>query len=310
MTTTPAALGLLLALLPATGPSRPRRAPKPTPAPTLVPAAQPAAREGLAALENGDWTSAIAAFSRAQERDPLFAPTLFDLACAHDRAGHELAALAWFRAYLSAAPDAKDAGPVRERLRRLRAKVEHDVRLVAAEAARLQDELKAEGLAPRGVRDHVALVVETSARSGDWVAADAAIQALQDVTDRDGVWREVVSALAVWPDDRVAARQAAGRIADAVPRRDALDGIAQLETAEAHVHRLAGTTGEWIELARRLQSARDVVDVGGQVREAGEADVTRAPLRLMRLAHALAAAYWRIETLERKQAGGVGTTFR
>lgn len=92
--------------------------------------ARVATQKGLAAVEQKEWPLAIKYFREAQEAAPKEPGVLFRLALAHDKAGHELPALAWYRAYLAAAPRAENAGTVRDRLIALDVAVESASRRV------------------------------------------------------------------------------------------------------------------------------------------------------------------------------------
>ena len=111
----------------------------------LPPEAQAAMQRGLAAAKQQEWQLAIKYFGEAREAAPYAPEALFNLALAHDRlGGRELLAIAWFRAYLAAAPGAANAGQVRERIFELEVKVEANaaklIRTAKEAAARLPDE--------------------------------------------------------------------------------------------------------------------------------------------------------------------------
>ncbi len=90
----------------------------------LSPEAEQAMQRGLAAAEQQEWRIAIKHFGEALEGAPYAPEVLFNLALAHDRlGGRELLAIAWFRAFLAAAPEAANAGQVRERIIGLEVKV-------------------------------------------------------------------------------------------------------------------------------------------------------------------------------------------
>ena len=86
--------------------------------------ADPAFAAGLAAADGGDWDQAIDRFTEALANNREEPAVLCNLGLAHAAAGHELAADAWLRAYLAAAPDAANAGEIRRRIDRLEDAVE------------------------------------------------------------------------------------------------------------------------------------------------------------------------------------------
>ncbi len=92
--------------------------------PTAIEAQQPrgpevedALKRGFAMAQRERWNLAIRYFSNAQEMAPTDPVVLFNLALANDRApGRNVIAVAWYRAYLAAAPNAKNAEKVRNRV--------------------------------------------------------------------------------------------------------------------------------------------------------------------------------------------------
>ncbi len=92
---------------------------------TLPPKAQAAYERGTAAAEQGEWALAVKYFNEAQKAAPESPEVLFNLAFACSNAGgRDILAIAWFRAYLAAAPDAPDAPEVRKEIVNLEVKVE------------------------------------------------------------------------------------------------------------------------------------------------------------------------------------------
>jgi hypothetical protein len=89
------------------------------PAPTsgLKDAAKEPLQKGLAAAQQQDWKLAIRYFLEAQKADPDAPQIWFNLGLASSKLpGYELRALAWFRAYLLAVPDASNADPIRQQI--------------------------------------------------------------------------------------------------------------------------------------------------------------------------------------------------
>ena len=81
--------------------------------------ARQAYERGLIAAEQEAWEVAIQCFTEAQkaaEREPR---VLYALGLAHAKAGHKAEGITWLRAYLDAAPQAPNAGAVREEIARL-----------------------------------------------------------------------------------------------------------------------------------------------------------------------------------------------
>ncbi|HHT9118226.1 MAG TPA: tetratricopeptide repeat protein [Candidatus Hypogeohydataceae bacterium YC38] len=97
-----------------------------TSSPTLPPEAQSLFQRGVSAANQGKWDLAIKCFSQAREAAPESPHVLFNLALAYSRAGsRDLLAIAWFRAYLAAAPKAPNAQQVRAQI------LDHEVEIGA-----------------------------------------------------------------------------------------------------------------------------------------------------------------------------------
>lgn len=79
-----------------------------------------ALHQGLAAVELNEWDLAIEAFERARQSTPEDPAVLLDLALAQDhKGGRSLIAVAWYQAYLAAAPQAEQASRVQRRITEL-----------------------------------------------------------------------------------------------------------------------------------------------------------------------------------------------
>ena len=76
-------------------------------------------REGLAAAARSDWPVAVERFMQAHLLAPDNPVPLYNLGLAHMTAGHSSAAIAWWEAYLAAAPQADNAGRIRAEIGRL-----------------------------------------------------------------------------------------------------------------------------------------------------------------------------------------------
>ena len=96
---------------------------------TLSPEAQQAMRRGRDAAKRQEWKLAIKYFGQARKAAPMSPHALFNLAVANDKAGRrEHFAIAWYRAYLASAPDATNAGQVRDRIAKLEVQLEANAR--------------------------------------------------------------------------------------------------------------------------------------------------------------------------------------
>ena len=98
----------------------------------LSPEAQKAYEQGMAAAQQQSWDQAIAGFAAAQklaEREPS---VLYNLGLAHDKAGHDLAAEAWFRTYLAVSPKAPDATAVQSEIAKLQESNTNTIKMIFA----------------------------------------------------------------------------------------------------------------------------------------------------------------------------------
>ena len=100
----------------------------------VPPAAREAFERGLVAAETQQWLSAIRYFSEAQKTAPASPAVMFNLGLAHGKAGQELPAIAWLRAYLAAAPQAPNAAAVTREILRLEIATEEKIARVMREA--------------------------------------------------------------------------------------------------------------------------------------------------------------------------------
>jgi formylglycine-generating enzyme required for sulfatase activity len=86
----------------------------------LPPAAQEAMHKGTLAAQQQQWDLALNFFGQARTLAPGAPQPLFDLGLAEANIpGRSMRAICWFRAYLALAPDAPNAGAVRDQLDRL-----------------------------------------------------------------------------------------------------------------------------------------------------------------------------------------------
>lgn len=92
---------------------------------TLPAEAEAALARGAAAVRGEQWDIAVRYFTEAQSHAPDSSGIMYNLGLAVDRAGgRELVALAWYGAYLAAAPEALNAEQVRSRMFDLEIQIE------------------------------------------------------------------------------------------------------------------------------------------------------------------------------------------
>jgi hypothetical protein len=101
--------------------------------------------KGMAAAGQNEWDLAIKYFSEVEKGQPFYFPVYFNLALAHSKAGHELAAMAWFRAYLLSVPKAPEKTQIEKELTSLEVANEAKIRKLLKQAVDLSQALPAEG---------------------------------------------------------------------------------------------------------------------------------------------------------------------
>jgi tetratricopeptide (TPR) repeat protein len=91
-------------------------------------------KKGTMAAEQGSWTIALKYFNEVLRADPNYYPAYFNMGLAHARAGNELAALAWFNAYLHFVPQAEDRAQVEDEIARLEVALEAKMEKIVTQA--------------------------------------------------------------------------------------------------------------------------------------------------------------------------------
>jgi tetratricopeptide (TPR) repeat protein len=90
---------------------------------------QTATARGLAAAAQEEWEIAVKHFEEAQKAAPTSPHTLLNLALGYEKmGGRELAAIAWFRAYVALAPKAANVDQVRSKIAELEVNIEVQAR--------------------------------------------------------------------------------------------------------------------------------------------------------------------------------------
>jgi|GEM_PF-631904 len=126
--------------------------------------------KGMAAVEQKEWPTAIRYFLKAQEVEPYAPEVLFNLGLAESKVpGRELRAMAWFQAYLLAAPTAANAEAVRREITALKVRVQGTLDRLVAGAIQM-----AGGMPVDDDRQYAfSVVAHAQARTGDF---DGALQ--------------------------------------------------------------------------------------------------------------------------------------
>jgi tetratricopeptide (TPR) repeat protein len=259
---------------------------------------------GLGALELEDWAGAIREFERARSVDPWFPPVLANLGISHGKAGHPLAAIAWFRAYIAAVPMAGNAASVRTEVSRLEEGVDASVRkaletawtraLAKKDRPCMQGILRSraflgdvEGALTLARAADAALLPESEAwslhvmgraRAGEAGGFEEALRHVEGARDWDEAWKAIGYG-------RIAELDLSGAGDAALHVHDTGAALKLLEDAEKA--RGDGTSfkdrptaqavaafslKEWTKFADSLSSNRLVVDPAAVLAEAGAAD--------------------------------------
>jgi hypothetical protein len=135
---------------------------------------QKAFKKGTMAAEQGSWDVALKYFNEVLQADQFYFPAYFNMGLAHARAGNELAAIAWFKAYLHYVPDAPDRAQVEDEIARLEVALETKMGKIVAQAEEAALALPEKGAneysSPR--QDGVNSVFYNLGRIGDMALAE------------------------------------------------------------------------------------------------------------------------------------------
>lgn len=213
---------------------------------------------GVAAAGRADWNAAVEEFTKAEAKASRNHPQiLFNLGVAHAEAGHELTGAAWFMAYLSHAPKARNAAKIMWEVDRLKTAHIGKIDKLFALAHATADDIRDEALRGRtrrrialqqaGLTDLQSLSrmlsedkdITAAQRSEIWkrhalemagaaelLAAEAMIGRISLPADRDKVWRRIIRTY-VWRFDLPSARRVCADAAfeDPALRKELLDLI-------------------------------------------------------------------------------------
>jgi hypothetical protein len=96
---------------------------------------------GIEAAQREDWRVAIAYFTAAHQRAHLVPKYIYNLGLAHARAGHDLPAMAWLVAYLTAEPNAPNRAAVWAEIAQIETRVRANVDALWALGVQAADSL-------------------------------------------------------------------------------------------------------------------------------------------------------------------------
>lgn len=126
--------------------------------------------KGVASANQNDWTSAAKSFEEARKAAPYSSDVLHHLAEAESRIpGRELRAIAWFKAYLAAAPNGDKAASARDQVNKLKASLDAMLHKLVGQAKQMAVENN------RGLGE----VINAQAQIGDIPAALETVRAIK-----------------------------------------------------------------------------------------------------------------------------------
>lgn len=260
----------------------------------LAPTQTSAQPDADAALARKDWAAAIDLYGRAHAAAPRAPQVLIGLARAHVGAGHELAAIAWLGSYAAVvSPTSVDGVRALNDVLSLQIVAEMRIRRLVQEGSDALQEIGAAD--PPAAAAVQRLTVVGLLAAGQVLAARKAVEAATDSpAEQDRMWKDV--ALEAAEDhDFGQAIEATANMADPTEQR-ALVQSWQAQQAEAA---RTPMPERWLELAHRLLARQEVVNLDAMLSDIGRAPPADVPIRLLRIASTLRAAYGEIQKLTR-----------
>jgi tetratricopeptide (TPR) repeat protein len=240
----------------------------------LSPAAKGAYLRGVAAANQGDWELAIKYFGEAREEAPTWPDALHNLAISsHKAGGRELIAIAWYQAYLAAAPNADDADQVRAWIAELDIKVEARLRRLIQRVKKNAGQIKDWGDRYEVYQE----IVYAQAKAGDIAGAKetATLFSDEDEEAKSIAYREIVNGQND-VGDFAGAKETASRISYKDKKFFAYRSIAD---AQARVGDIAGakeTAARILDEEAKSYAYRDIVDVQAMAGDIAGAKETAA----------------------------------
>lgn len=224
---------------------------------TLPAEAREALDRGMTAAQRHDWDAAIKHFRAAHESAPFAPRPLINLGLATQRAGNrDAVAIAWFRAFLAAAPDAVNVDTVRDNIGRLEKKLNADVDLLIAQARRMMTRIEA------GHEDIELSLILLQMDAGWLLAAEKAAYSFEGPIYK-------AHAFAHMAQKQIAAGQRQEALLSAKLSQDALAGASQIDKMTQGYARAFGELSRAQllagDLAAALESARAAVSIDRHV---------------------------------------------
>lgn len=179
--------------------------------PALPPDGQRAFDRGLMAVQLQEWGLAIRYFKDAYNTSPGVPTVLFNLGLAHDKAGHELPAIAWLQAYLAATPQAPNAEAIRAEIERLKTVTRGKMNAIFQTAITAAQQLDPNGPFLQDKDTALHGIANSQARAGDVEGAIATskLRDYQEETPKvSSWWWSVFSKELMWDGDLERAQEA------------------------------------------------------------------------------------------------------
>ncbi len=137
-------------------------------------------KKGHAAVEQKSWEKAIEYFTELQRSAPTHSDLLFNLGLAHAEAGHDLAALAWYEAFVANHPADPNRAVADDEIIRLEVSVETQIDVLFEQAVAAADALPAGETSAARIAKVVAYqkVMEAAATAGHFKHLDQLIEGM------------------------------------------------------------------------------------------------------------------------------------
>ncbi|MCB7128586.1 MAG: tetratricopeptide repeat protein [Candidatus Brocadiales bacterium] len=222
----------------------------------LPPEAQEAYERGYAAAEQGEWGLAIKYFSEAQKAAPESPEVLFNLAFACSNAGgRDILAIAWYRAYLAAAPDAPNAAEVRKEIINREVKVEANIN----ELFRLAKDAAAEITYDHYKSEAYIEIATKQAETGDIAGAKDSATEIPEHRDKPWVYSKIAEVQAE-TGDIAGARDTAAGITDNIYKSNKSENRRAKSNAYSKIAKKQAETGDIAGARESLALAKKVAE--------------------------------------------------
>jgi len=123
---------------------------------------------GLDAANRAEWSLAARYFLEAQKKAHYYAPLLFNLGLSNEKAGNDLAAIAWFRAYLAASPRDKNTASILEEIKKIKNSIKEKSNKIYSELYNATNQIPDDGYNRESAYMGIA---EAQAEAGDFETA-------------------------------------------------------------------------------------------------------------------------------------------